>query len=386
MKIFRIILILIFWFIAMPAGHLKAAGDNNEDSILNLLKIKPGMNILDIGTGGGYYAYKFAEKLKGTGKVFATDIDIKYINHVAQEAQLSGLGNLYPILVKKEGVDEFYGKQKYDLIFFTGIYFDDPVSYFREMKRFLAEDGRLVFAGYKSMCFNFFKEDFADFKGLIKALSREPENSPFYKGLRESTRELIKQKTDGQADELLKEAIVDDFNRMLVNPLICSNFLKIIDSGSKMSFIPEERDFINHYWQLIKLRKGSDFDIMPKQVDIVRVDSFVITIFNKLFLIQNFRKYLYIGEGAPYLSRAVIGKNIKPDEGDSCCEKWIITATEVSKDFGYKRIDEGPIDIEKKDLIVNSIINDAGYKLENEYNLIPFRKVLVFKANKEAVK
>ena len=45
------------------------------DALIRTLDLKPGMTILDIGAGSGQQSYKIAEALKGTGKVYAADID-----------------------------------------------------------------------------------------------------------------------------------------------------------------------------------------------------------------------------------------------------------------------------------------------------------------------
>ena len=55
--------------------------------VIGTLKIKPGMNILDIGAGTGFFTFRFAETLKGTGKVFATDVDPNMIEYIKDKMQ-----------------------------------------------------------------------------------------------------------------------------------------------------------------------------------------------------------------------------------------------------------------------------------------------------------
>src|ERR1035437_2232678 len=59
--------------------------------VADFLNITPGMTILDIGSGPGYASFLFAEKLKGTGAVFATDIRKDFVDHIAMEAKRRGL-------------------------------------------------------------------------------------------------------------------------------------------------------------------------------------------------------------------------------------------------------------------------------------------------------
>ncbi|MFA5356840.1 MAG: hypothetical protein WC301_05500, partial [Candidatus Omnitrophota bacterium] len=45
----------------------------NTSRIIKALNIRPGMDILDIGAGTGIFSFRFAEALKGSGRVFATE-------------------------------------------------------------------------------------------------------------------------------------------------------------------------------------------------------------------------------------------------------------------------------------------------------------------------
>ena len=68
---------------------------SNIDKLIDVLEIKPGMTVLDLGTGSGQYAYKIAEKLNGTGTIFATDIDINMIEYLNQQVKTKNLINLH---------------------------------------------------------------------------------------------------------------------------------------------------------------------------------------------------------------------------------------------------------------------------------------------------
>jgi ubiquinone/menaquinone biosynthesis C-methylase UbiE len=350
------------------------------NKLMELLKIRPGMTVLDIGTGVGYYACKFAEKLKGTGKVFATDIRIESINYVAEEARKRGLENLYPILVKK-GVDEFYSELRFDLIFLSHVYLylDDPVDYLKRMRNSLAEDGQLAIVDYKSRCLRFYLNDFTDFEGLIKELSLEDKDSPFYKALRESTRELIKQKSNGQPDQSLKNAVVDDFNMMLPNPHLYSEFLNRLPFEKELSLTPEERDFIYRTLLLLNLRAKGD---ITQKKELSAREVMVIMMLNKLFIIQRFRQYLYKGGMAPYLSRAIGNEIHLKDYQD-----WIGGWTEIRKalkEAGYKLKGEyNLVPYERKIMEIDRVLGEAGYRLKGEYDFIPFEFILIFTDNKD---
>src|SRR6185295_6636753 len=86
------------------------------ERVFGQLKIEPGMTILDIGAGTGQQAYILAERLKGSGKVYATDIDPLLVDYVNAQAKERGLSNLETAVVSIKGVDPFYAKHRYDLI------------------------------------------------------------------------------------------------------------------------------------------------------------------------------------------------------------------------------------------------------------------------------
>ena len=46
---------------------------NKPDEVLNVLKLRQGQVIADIGAGGGYFSLRFAEIVGENGRVFAVD-------------------------------------------------------------------------------------------------------------------------------------------------------------------------------------------------------------------------------------------------------------------------------------------------------------------------
>jgi len=300
------------------------------NELMELLNIEQGMTVLDIGTGTGQYAYRIAEELEGTGKVYATDVHIELIDYVTEEASRRGFSNIYPVLVKEDGLDDFYFEQKYDLIliFHLYCYIQDRGDYFGKIKSLLNKDGRLFVSFNVPFC-NFLSEDFTDFDGLIKELKSEPETSPFIKGLQDSTRELLKQNSNERPSDLLKIAIVNDFNRMRKDPHFREDFLtdKLVFKKN-VFFSPRERDYATTLLLLSEVKSQRSLAFKEKT--------------NKLLIVQRFRKYLYQGASIPpYEARSysVMNKTIKVE------------------------------------------LKEAGYKFEHEYMLEPFEFVLVFAVN-----
>lgn len=58
------------------------------------LDLRPGSSVADIGTGAGYFAFRFARAVGPSGRVIATDTDPKMVEHVQREAARRGVRNL----------------------------------------------------------------------------------------------------------------------------------------------------------------------------------------------------------------------------------------------------------------------------------------------------
>jgi len=267
------------------------------DNVMESLAIRPGMTILDIGAGTGQFAYEFARVMNGTGKVYATDTNKYCIDYMKKEAARRGLGNLHPVLVKRDGVDTFYGKQKYDLItvFHISMIHEDQVDYFRELGGSLAEGGRLVLILYKIPT-PFSPGDFTgDFSGLIQEFTREPAETPYYSILKDSTRKRIRDHPEQNSPEELKCAIAEDFNETLTDNRFAARFFDGPVFRKDVRFSPEERSYAD--WFLLPYRNSDlrkpDIGVRNKDLRIQAAsESSGFSTINKLLILQRYRKYL----------------------------------------------------------------------------------------------
>ena len=66
--------------------------------ILRDIPVNEGDTVLDFGCGPGSYSTAMAEKLRGTGKVFALDIHPHAIKKIDNDARKKKLSNIKPIL------------------------------------------------------------------------------------------------------------------------------------------------------------------------------------------------------------------------------------------------------------------------------------------------
>jgi ubiquinone/menaquinone biosynthesis C-methylase UbiE len=85
-------------------GDFKLFEDPNRaknlqiDRVMDILHIKPGTTVADIGAGGGWFTVRAARRVGPTGHVVAEEINPKAIDFIRQRAQHEGLGNIEEVL------------------------------------------------------------------------------------------------------------------------------------------------------------------------------------------------------------------------------------------------------------------------------------------------
>jgi len=52
---------------------------SKPDQILEAIALKPGQNIADIGSGGGYFSLRFAKIVGQEGKIYAVDANQDFL-------------------------------------------------------------------------------------------------------------------------------------------------------------------------------------------------------------------------------------------------------------------------------------------------------------------
>ncbi len=303
------------------------------DNVMELLAIRPGMTVLDIGAGTGQFAYEFARRLHGTGTVYATDAQAQCVDYMRREAGRRGLANLRPVLVNKEGIDDFYAQTRYDLItvFHVAMNYEEKIDYFRTLRGFLAKEGRLVLILYK-IPRPFSPDDFpGDFRGLAAELSRERADSPYYELLKASTKKRIRDVAGEDSIEDLKKAVVADFNDALADTRLAARYFTGSALRTGTAFSPEEQSYAD--WLLLSFPDNTAVNRRVKPGSALGAN--MVATINKLLITQRFRKYLntdgFYQSGFSPLARAAFEK--------------------------------------------------AGYRIEREYaDLIPFEDVIVMSA------
>jgi arsenite methyltransferase len=124
-------------------------GWQQPDRVLAALEVQPGQRIADIGSGGGYFTYRFARAVGPEGQVYAVDIDAEMNDYVEKRAAELGLANIETILAETD--DPLLPDDGVDLIFVCNTYhhLGDRTEYFRRVRRYLRPGGRLAIVDFR---------------------------------------------------------------------------------------------------------------------------------------------------------------------------------------------------------------------------------------------
>jgi SAM-dependent methyltransferase len=72
------------------------------ERVMDILGIKPGVSVADIGAGSGWFTVRAARRAGNAGKVYAVDINPDFLQHIRARAQQDGLRNIETILDRED--------------------------------------------------------------------------------------------------------------------------------------------------------------------------------------------------------------------------------------------------------------------------------------------
>jgi ubiquinone/menaquinone biosynthesis C-methylase UbiE len=311
--------------------------------ITEALNIQPGMNIVDIGAGSGLFTFAFAKEMQGTGKIFATDVDpamIKYIENKTEELKYK---NVFPTHVKSEGLDPFYQKHSFDLMFLSGVYDSilHPEDYFEALRPSLVKDrGRLYVIQFKSVS-DFSEMEFGDFQDVIKILASKGEKFPVYQRLDKDIKSFLHTWKVGDIPPEIRIKILQNLNRMLYERFLWNDLSEYYALNAKsfsgltacLAAFLDPLDVRLAEWLIISL---DEKDIFNKE---------------KKTITDTDKKDLY------KLNRVLLADIFKTNK-----LYWVTT----------RRFCVG------KDIII-SVLEKAGYQFVTEYDFLPHHYFLEFK-------
>lgn len=122
----------------------KQAKTDGED-VLKEIDVFDKKKIVDIGCGGGFYSFQFAQMNKFS-KVFALDVAEQHLEFVKNQSRKKKISNIYPVLITQEQDELPFKKREVDLFFLRNVFHDiqKPAKYFSNLSKKLAHQGIVV--------------------------------------------------------------------------------------------------------------------------------------------------------------------------------------------------------------------------------------------------
>jgi SAM-dependent methyltransferase len=138
--------------IATDASWLDRSTREREEApsqALQLIGVRPGMVVADVGAGSGYMSIRLAALVGPNGKVIANDIQRQMLQIIQGKARAEHLTNID--IVQGSETDVNLSANSVDLVLLVDVYHElwHPQEMLRSIRRSLKDDGRLVFVEYR---------------------------------------------------------------------------------------------------------------------------------------------------------------------------------------------------------------------------------------------
>jgi ubiquinone/menaquinone biosynthesis C-methylase UbiE len=134
------------------AGWLERPERESEEApskAIEVLDLKPGMVVADIGAGSGYYSSRMAKRVGPTGHVYATDIQQGMIDLLERRIKSESLTNMTTVLGGMD--DPKLLPHSIDLAIMVDVYHElqSPQAFLQRLKPAFKPGGRLVLLEYR---------------------------------------------------------------------------------------------------------------------------------------------------------------------------------------------------------------------------------------------
>ena len=102
--------------------------------VMDVLKIKAGSNVADIGAGSGWFSVLAAKRVGPEGTIFAVEINSSYLDHINKRSQKEHLANIRTVLGKED--DPLLPEKSVDAILLLKTYHEvsKPITLLRRAR------------------------------------------------------------------------------------------------------------------------------------------------------------------------------------------------------------------------------------------------------------
>jgi ubiquinone/menaquinone biosynthesis C-methylase UbiE len=117
-------------------------------AIVDLLRLKPGMSVAEIGAGSGFLARLIAERVGAEGTVVATELEEKMVAYMAERAKAEGLKNF--TAVRGQAASTGLETAAFDAVAMVNVYsfLDQPDPMLRSVAAALRPGGLLLIVDF----------------------------------------------------------------------------------------------------------------------------------------------------------------------------------------------------------------------------------------------
>ncbi len=124
--------------------------NEKPEELLDLLGIKEGDVVADIGAGVGFFSLRAAERVGRTGKVLAVDVQPEMIAGLEMMIERFGHENIVPILGNVDDPKLPADSVDHVLIVISYHEFSHPVEMMRHLRNAMRRDGQMLIVEYKA--------------------------------------------------------------------------------------------------------------------------------------------------------------------------------------------------------------------------------------------
>lgn len=126
------------------------AEEEKPDQMIELLGLKPGEVVADIGAGTGYISWRMARKVRPGGQVYGVDIQEEMLDLLDRNMKRRGVTNVIPVLGTI--TDPKLPGNSIDLVIMVDVYheFSEPYEMMENIVKALKPGGRVAFVEYRA--------------------------------------------------------------------------------------------------------------------------------------------------------------------------------------------------------------------------------------------
>lgn len=119
------------------------------EHVLDVLGVKPGMTVADVGAGSGYFTVRIAKRIAPNGHVLATDLQPEMLDLLRAKVKGAKLTNVVPVLATES--DAKLPRSELDLVLMVDVYHElpKPAQTLAQVRAALRPEGRIALVEYR---------------------------------------------------------------------------------------------------------------------------------------------------------------------------------------------------------------------------------------------